>query len=150
LTEHGRFGLDAAHTPAQNPEAIDHGRVRVGADERVRVHGAPVGAGHDHARQVLEIDLVDDARVGGHDLEVSEGALPPLQKLVSLAVPMKLKLRVHRHRVGRAEGVDLDGVIDDELDGLKGINLRRVTPQSLHGVAHGREIDHSRNTREIL
>ena len=33
------FGLDAAHAPAQHAEAVDHGGVRVGADERVGVSG---------------------------------------------------------------------------------------------------------------
>ena len=62
LAEHRRLGLDAADAPAQHAEAVDHRRVRVGADERVGVGLAgPVVDEHD-ARQVLEVDLVDDAR----------------------------------------------------------------------------------------
>ena len=37
LAEHARFGLDAADTPADDAESIDHGRVRVGADKSVRI-----------------------------------------------------------------------------------------------------------------
>ena len=37
LAEHRRLGLDAADAPAQHAEAVDHRRVRVGADERVGV-----------------------------------------------------------------------------------------------------------------
>jgi hypothetical protein len=36
LTEHDGLGLDAADAPADDAETVDHGRVRVGADERVR------------------------------------------------------------------------------------------------------------------
>ena len=37
LAEHGGFGLDAAHAPAEHAEAVDHRGVRVGADEGVGV-----------------------------------------------------------------------------------------------------------------
>ncbi len=37
LAQHGGFGLDAAHAPAQHAQAVDHGGVRVGADHGVRV-----------------------------------------------------------------------------------------------------------------
>ena len=37
LAEHRGLGLDAADAPAEHAEAVDHRRVRVGADERVRV-----------------------------------------------------------------------------------------------------------------
>ena len=37
LTEHARFRLDAADAPADDAEAVDHRRVRIGADERVRI-----------------------------------------------------------------------------------------------------------------
>ena len=36
LTEHARFRFDAADAPADDAEAVDHRRVRIGADERVR------------------------------------------------------------------------------------------------------------------
>ena len=46
LTEHAGFRFDAADAPADDAEAVDHRRVRVGADQRIRVkddrrvHGA--------------------------------------------------------------------------------------------------------------
>ena len=36
LAEHGGLGLDAADAPAEHGEAVDHGGVAVGADQRVR------------------------------------------------------------------------------------------------------------------
>jgi hypothetical protein len=35
LTEHDRFGLDTADTPADNSESVDHGSVGICADHRV-------------------------------------------------------------------------------------------------------------------
>jgi hypothetical protein len=40
LAEHAGFGLDAAHAPADDAEAVDHGGVGVGADEGVGVKDA--------------------------------------------------------------------------------------------------------------
>ena len=59
LAEHRGLGLDAADAPAEHAEAVDHGGVRVGADEGVGVRLAV--ADHDRAGQVLDVDLVDDA-----------------------------------------------------------------------------------------
>ena len=76
LAEHRGLGLDAADAPAEDAEAVDHRRVRVGADERVGVRerdGALLrGRGHDDAREELEVHLVDDAGVRRDDLEVAE------------------------------------------------------------------------------
>ena len=93
LSEHGRLGLDAAHTPAEDPEAVDHGGVGVGAHQRVAVGAAVVG-GEDHPRQVLEIDLVADAHARGHDPEAVEGLLGPAQQLVALDVAVVLDVDV--------------------------------------------------------
>ena len=65
LAEHPRLGLDAADAPADDAEAVDHRRVRVGADERV---GIPDAVLLQHAaREVLEIHLVHDADARRHD-----------------------------------------------------------------------------------
>ena len=37
LPEHARFGFDSADAPADDAEAVDHRRVRIGADERVGI-----------------------------------------------------------------------------------------------------------------
>ena len=96
LAEHGRLGLDAADAPAEHAEAVDHRRVRVGADERVGIGAEPavgVAAVHD-LRQVLEVHLVADAGAGRHDAEVLERLLAPLEERVALAVALELELGV--------------------------------------------------------
>ncbi len=81
--------------------------MRVGADARVGV-GAQDAA--DLARvgdlgQVLDVDLVNNARAWGHDLEVVEGRLAPAQELVTLAVALVLDLDVALEGVCGAEEV---------------------------------------------
>ena len=79
LPEHRRLGLDAADAPAEDAEAVDHRRVRVGADERVGVERRPVFALHDDAREVLEVHLVDDALSGGTTLKLRNAVCPHLR-----------------------------------------------------------------------
>ena len=96
LAEHRRLGLDPADAPAEHAEAVDHRRVRVGADERVRERDAV--ALLDHAGEELEVDLVADPGAGRHDLEVGERALAPAQERVALAVALELQLDVAARR----------------------------------------------------
>ncbi len=154
LPEHRGFGLDAAHAPPQHPETVHHRGVRIGADDRIGVGNGVSPAGcrgrEDDARQVLEVDLVNDACVGRYDLEVQKRLLAPAQEYVALAVAPKLELRILQEGVGCAELVDLHRVVDDELDGLQRIDARRLAGQLDHRVAHGRKIDHRRHAREVL
>ncbi len=113
LPEHRRFGLDAAHAPAEHAEAVDHRRVTVGADQRVRVGEAVLV--EDDARQVLEVHLVNDARGGRDDAEIVERSLRPAEQRVALAVALVLVLGVDLDRLRRAERIDLHRVVDDEL-----------------------------------
>ena len=148
LAEHRRLGLDPADAPAEHAEAVDHRRVRVGADERVR-EGLAV-ARLDDAREELEVDLVDDAGVRRHDLEVVEGGLAPAEEGVALAVALELELGVARDREAAAELVDLHRVVDHELGGEERVDLRRVAAEVAHRVAHRGEVDDRRDAGEVL
>ena len=150
LAQHRRLRLDAAHAPTQDPEPIDHRRMRVGADQRVRVGTSADLVDEDRACEVFEVDLVHDPGVGRHDREVVERALPPAQERVALLVALELSLRVVSERVTRAEGVDLHGVVDDQLDRDRRVDLRRVAAHLSDRVAHRREVDDRRHTGEVL
>ena len=113
LAEQDRLGLDAADAVAEHAEGVDHRRVRVGPDERVR-EGDAVPVVDDRCQE-LQVDLVDDAGPGRHDPQVAERGLGPAQQLVALAVALVLALDVEGERAGRPEPVDLDGVVDDEV-----------------------------------
>ena len=161
LAEHAGLGLDAADAPAQNRQAVDHGGVRVGADQRIRIGDLNRGglaarrlilllAGPDGLRQVLEVDLVADAGARRHDAEVVERALAPLQEVVALGIALVLQLHILLEGAGRTEFVNDDRVVDHQIDRHQRIDLFRIAAQLVHGVAHGGQIDDSRNAGEIL
>ncbi len=148
LPEHRRFGLDPADSPAEHAEAVDHRGVRVGADDRV---GEGDSVPHfDDAREVLEVDLVDDAGVRRHDPQPVEGALTPAEERVPLAVALELELDVPPDREARRELVHLDRVVDHELGRDERIDRARVASLVAHRVAHRGEVDDGGNAREVL
>ena len=126
--------------------------MRVGPDQRIgecALH--PVAfLGEDHARKVLEIDLVNDAGVWRHDLEVAERRLPPAQERIALAVARELDGVVAAQRVLRSVLVHLHGMIDHELRRRERVDFLRVAAETRHGLAHRREIDDGGDTREVL
>jgi hypothetical protein len=97
LAEHRGLGLDAADAPADDAEPVNHRRVRVRADERVGVVNAV--SLHHAAREVFEVDLVDDAYAGRDDVEALERLHAPLEELVARAVAAELGLHVEPQRV---------------------------------------------------
>ncbi len=149
LAEHGRLRLDPAHSPAEHSEPVDHGGVRVGADQRVGV-GLAVTAREHHPGQVLEVDLVADPRIRRHDLQLLERALAPSEELVALGVALELQLRVAGEGVRPAVRVGDHRVVDDQLRGNQRIDPGRVAAERHDGVAHGGQIDDRRDAREVL
>ena len=152
LAEHRGLRLDPPDPPAEHPEAVDHGGMRVGADHRVRVRAgrAAVLAGEDDAGEVLQVDLVDDAGARRHHLEVPERLLPPAQEGVALPVAFELDLGVARERVPAAEPIDLHRVVDHQLHRRERIDLRRIAAERAHRVPHRGEIHHRRHPGEVL
>jgi hypothetical protein len=153
LAEHRGLGLDPADAPAKHAETVDHRRVAVGTDQRIRIgdHRAvdalrdPDGLG-----DVLEIDLVADAGAGRHDLEIVERLRTPAEELVALHVARIFDVDIVLERLGVAELVDHHAMIDDEVDGDERIDLLRVATERRHRVAHRGEIDDARHAGEIL
>ena len=66
LSEHCRFGFNAAHAPTQNAETIDHRSVRIGADKSVGISCAMAVrlVNKNYAGEILEVNLVDDSGIG--------------------------------------------------------------------------------------
>src|SRR4029450_9567410 len=139
---------DAADAPAEHAQAVDHRGVRVGADDRIRVR-LPVAL-HDRAGQVLDVDLVHDAGAGRDDLELVERGLAPAQELVPLPVALVLELDVAGEGVLAAEQVGDDRVVDDQLGGGEGVDLRGVAAEVADGFPHGGEVDDAGHTGEVL
>ncbi len=152
LAEHRRLGLDPADAPAEDAEPVDHRRVRVGADERVGVglRDSIVLVAEDDLAQVLEVDLVADPGRRRDDAEVVERLLAPAQEGVALAVALVVAVGVDVEGAGVAEGVDLDGVVDHEVDRHERVDLRRIGAELVHRVAHRGKVDDRRHAGEVL
>ena len=81
----------------------------------------------DHATQILEVDLVADARSRRHDLEVIEALLGPFEKGVALAVAFVFFGHVLDHGIVRAKVIHLDRMIDHQFHRHQRIDLRWIT-----------------------
>jgi len=96
---------------------------------------------------------VDDAGCRRHHPEVVEGLPSPLQELVALPVPLELTLTIDQECLRRAELVHLDGVIDHQIGWHQRVDFHRgrlITGHPDHRRAHGGQVDHGRNTCEVL
>lgn len=82
LAEHGRFRFDAADTPAEYAQAVDHGGVRVCAHQGIGEGiGAAVGlTGPHRAAQVFQVDLVANAGARGTTRKLSKALWPQRRK----------------------------------------------------------------------
>jgi hypothetical protein len=126
--------------------------VAVGADQSVEEGGpfATVITGHHGGGQVLQVHLVHDAGGRRNDLEVVERFLAPVQELVALHVALELQPGVEADGIQSAEGVDLHGVVDHQVDRHDGVDLLGIATQPNHGVAQGGQVDHAGHTGEVL
>ena len=93
------------------PRPVDHGRVRIGADQRVGIINTLAVAQHALG-QVLEIDLMDDADARGDDFERFKGLPAPLKKLIALAVALEFEIEIFLKRVSSSREIHLDRMID--------------------------------------
>ena len=111
LAEHASLGLDPTDAPADDANAIDHGRVRVGADQGIGI--VDPGLLPYAARQVLEVHLMYDADTRRNHLEGIERLHTPFHELVALGVALELELHLEIQGLLCAVVVDLPRVIDD-------------------------------------
>ena len=102
LAKQDRFRLDAAHAPAHDPKAIDHGGMGIGAEHAVRIEHrlAVLLAGGDHRGQEFKVHLMDDAGAGRHHPEVAKSLLAPVQHGVAFTVARHLQADVDPKRLG--------------------------------------------------
>ena len=159
LAERRSLGLDAAHAPAEHADAVRRGRVAVGSHERVEVrHRALVVCPrhsriirrHDHVRELLDVQLMADARPWRHDTHVVEALLRPFQEVIALLVARELQLHVLRKRAGAAGRVRDDRVVDHQIAGDLRVDLRRIAAQLGARLAHDCEVHEHRHAREVL
>ena len=153
LAQHSGLGLDPADAPAENGRAIDHGCVAVGAHERVRIShhlAGLVGVGPHGLGQILQIHLVADAGTGGHDAEIIEGRLAPFQEGITFQVALIFAINIHLKGARIAKLVNHHRMVDDKVHRVERIDFFRIAAKRHDPVAHCGQIDHGRDTGEIL
>ena len=143
LPEHAGLGLDAA-----DAQRVDHGGVRIGADQRVGVGDAVLP---DHAAgQVFEVDLVHDADARRHHAEGVEGLHAPLDEAVALQVALEFDAHVQIERVFDVVVVDLHRVVDHQVDRHQRLDDLRIAALLLGHAAHGGQVAQQRYAGEVL
>src|SRR5205823_10398112 len=103
-----------ADAPTDNAEAVDHRRVRIRPDERVRVVNAV--ALDDALRQVFEIDLMTDADARRDNAKTIERLRAPFQELITRTIAPKLRLHVQAQSVGTRPEINLHRMINHEIN----------------------------------
>ena len=104
----------------------------------------------DDARQILEIDLVDNASVRRDDFEIPKCRLSPAQEPIAFDVALELNLVVRRQGVRGAVLVDLHRVVNYELRGREWVDSLRIAAQLDDRLAHRGQIYDARYAREVL
>ena len=153
LAKHGRLGFDPADAPAEHAQPVDHRGVAVGADARIGIGHRDtvlVGAGPHRLRDVFQIDLVADAGARRHRVEIVEAFRSPFEEVVAFEIALVFNLDVLFERLGRAEFIDHDRVVDDEVDRDQRVDLAGIAAELGNRIAHRGEIDHARHAGEIL
>ena len=91
-----------------------------------------------------------NAGAGRHDAKVGEPLLAPFQEPIALLVLFVLAGHVLAERLARAEIVDDDRMVDDQVDRNERIDLFGIAAKRDHRVAHRGEIHHRRDAGEVL
>ena len=158
LPEHCCLGFNAANSPGEHTDPIDHRGVRIRTDRCVGIcarvlrieRNAGAAGAKNHAREIFNVDLVHDAGIGRDRPEAVESRLPPLQKRVTLAIALEFEIGILLKCIVRTVVVDLHGVIDHELDRLQRIDCFGIAPHRCHRIAHCGQIDDARYAGKIL
>src|SRR4029077_2741167 len=93
---------------------------------------------------------MDDAGSGGHGAEVAERLLGPAEKGIALAIALVFEQDVDAEGILGRKGVDLNGVVDDEVAGDERVGEFGFGAEFLKGVAHGGEVDDAGDSGEVL
>lgn len=67
----------------------------------------------------------------------------------SLAITVEFEGLVLLAGITDTSGIDLNGVIDDEIDGAERVDLGGIAAETLHGISHSSQVDDSRHATKI-
>ena len=109
-----------------------------------------VNVGPNGLRQILKVHLMTNTSSWRHNPEVVKGGLAPLQEGVTFHVTLIFAVDIHLKCARRAEFINHDRVVDDQIDRVKWINFFRITTQSHNTISHSSQINYSGHSCEIL
>jgi hypothetical protein len=106
---------------------------------------------HKHALgEIFQIDLMDDADAGRHDLERVERLHAPFEKLVALAIAPEFHLQIFLHRIHAAGKIHLHRMVHHQVHRHERLDDFRIFAQPLNGGAHRRQVHQQRHAGKIL
>ena len=77
-----------------------------------------------------------DAGHRGDHAEITKCLLSPFQEFIAFAVALEFDFGISLKRISSREEINLDGMIDDEINRHKRIDLLRVAAETGNGRAH--------------
>jgi hypothetical protein len=148
LTKHGSLSLDSANAPSHNAKTVNHRRVRVSSDQRIREIDTITLK--RSLREILKVYLVTDTETWRNNTERFERLLAPLQELVARLIALELGLHIELKRVVSIVEIHLYGVIDHKINWHKRFNHPWGLLKALYSRTHGGEIHTEGNAGKIL
>ena len=84
---------------------------------------------------------MNDTDGGRNDAESFESLHAPFKEFVALGIAAEFLAEIFEERICGAGAVDLDGVVDDEINGDERFDDGAIFTESGHRFAHGSEVD---------
>lgn len=150
--EHHALGLEPANAPSQHTDAVDHRRVAVGADQRVRQRPEPAvdDARRDNGRELFKVDRVHDAGARRMHAHAVQRLRRPFQEAIALAIALIFALQIDPHGIWRGREIDPEGVIDRDVDRQDRAESLGVASRRCNSIAHRRDIDERRGAGRVV
>ena len=152
LSQHHGFCFYAADPPSHHSDTVNHGRVRIGADQSIRK--GPSNAvqipSHHNLPDIFKVHLMAYSGVRRHDPEIVETLLSPLQERISFLVSLVLFGNIFFQGIHRTVIINLNGVVDNQIYRNQRIDFHGIFTKIFYCIPHGGQIHHCRHTGEIL
>ena len=93
---------------------------------------------------------MNDTRLGWNHAKIVEAFLAPFQELIALSISLEFEFLVDLDGAWGAERVDLYGVVDHQVHAGQWVDFLDIATEAVHRASKGCQVNHGRNTREIL
>ena len=100
--------------------------------------------------EIFQIHLMANPCPRRYNAEILKCPLPPFQKFITLAIPLKLPLHIRLKGLRRAKFIHHHRMVNHQINRHNRINLLRIATKALHGFPHRCQIHNRRHARKIL